>query len=66
MLEEIFKRATLVDVLIIFISSIAIIGIWRGVWNLLDKYFLVNNFIWSQIITIIGGLIILIILAKIE
>lgn len=66
MLEKILKKSTLLDVLIVFIGSIAIIGIWRGTWNLYDKYILSNNFILSQIITIIGGVIILVILAKIR
>ena len=66
MLEEVLKKATIVDVLIIFIAAIAIIGIWRGIWNLLDEYFLVNNFLWSQIITIIVGLIILIIISRLK
>lgn len=64
MLEDILKKSSWLDVLIIVAAAIAIIGIWRGTWNLLDEYFLVNNFIWSQIITIIAGIVILVILSR--
>ncbi len=64
MLESILKRASERDVLIIILGSLAIVGFWRGVWNLLDMYLLPGNFILSQIISIIAGIIILAILSK--
>ena len=64
MLEGIVKKTNLNDVLIIFIASLAIIGIWRGVWNLLDRYLFPGNFILSQGISILIGVIILILIAR--
>lgn len=29
--------------------------IWRGVWNVLDQYFFVNNFLLSNILSILFG-----------
>ena len=64
MLENILKRVSLVDVLIIFVGSIAIVGFWRGVWNLFDKFLFPNNFVLSQVVSILVGVIILIILSR--
>ena len=66
MLEKVVKDTNFNDVLIIIISALAIVGFWRGVWNLLDKYLLPNNFVISQIISIAFGLLVLIIIAKIK
>ncbi len=41
------------------VLSIAIIMIWRWVWNFLDEYFLPNYFILSNILSIVVGIIIL-------
>jgi len=64
MLEEVLKRSNWKDVLIVIIAAIAIIGIWRGTWNLLDRYLLPNNFNISQTISILVGIIILFILSR--
>ncbi|PNX45691.1 MAG: hypothetical protein BV456_13270 [Thermoplasmata archaeon M8B2D] len=64
MLESILERSGIKDVMIIIIASIAIIGIWRGVWNLLDAYFLTDSFIGSQIVSIVFGVWLLIILSR--
>jgi len=64
MLEEILKKATLIDVLIIFIASIGIIAIWRGTWNLLDKYLFPEQFLLSQIVSILLGVLILVIISR--
>ncbi len=66
MLENIVKRSNFTDVLIIVIASIAIVGVWRGTWNLFDHFIFPNSFIISQLATILGGLIILLIMAKIR
>ena len=47
---------------ILFISSVFI---WRGIWNLLDKYFLPNNFIISNALSIIIPLIIIVLVTLI-
>lgn len=64
MLENILKKANLTDVLIVVLSSIGIVGFWRGTWNLLDAYLIPNYFLWSQITSIIGGIAILIVLSR--
>jgi len=37
----------------------AVIIIWRGIWNLLDEYLLPDNFLASNVLGIIIGLLIL-------
>lgn len=64
MLESILEKAGWKDVLIVLASAIAIIMIWRGVWNLLDHYFLTESFLGSQIVSIIAGTWILVILSS--
>jgi len=66
MLEEAIKKTNLHDVLIIIIAAFAIVNFWRGTWNLLDKYLLPNNFLTSQIISILIGITILVIIARIK
>ncbi len=36
-----------------------VIMIWRGVWNILDRYFMVNDFLFSNITTILIWILIL-------
>lgn len=43
----------------ILILAIAVIMVWRGVWNLLDHYLLPNNFVASSILSIAIGTLIL-------
>lgn len=43
----------------VFLLIIAVIMIWRGIWNFLDTYFLPDNYVLSNILTIVGGLIII-------
>lgn len=47
---------------------ILLIGIifWRGIWNLLDTYFLPNNYLLSNILCVIIPIIIGLILIKIN
>jgi 4-amino-4-deoxy-L-arabinose transferase-like glycosyltransferase len=63
MLEEVIKKFNVMHSIIVFIASIAIIGIWRGAWNLMDKYLLPKSFLISQIFSITLGFLILIIIA---
>ncbi len=58
------KKATLWDVLIILIGSVAIVGFWRGVWNLFDKFLYPNSFLVSNIISIAAGVLILGVLSR--
>ncbi len=62
MLEEILHRVKLRDFVIVTIASLAIIAIWRGVWNLLDAYFIRDNFFVSQVVSVAVGMLLLIIL----
>lgn len=63
MLERLIKKATLIDVPIVLISAIAIVSIWRGAWNLMDIYLLPENFLYSQIASIMFGILILLIIS---
>lgn len=60
MLEQIFEKTTLKDLIPIIIASIAIVGFWRGIWGLMDMYIYPNNALMSNITSVVIGLIILI------
>lgn len=64
MIESIIKRTSLKDMVFVLIGSIAIVAFWRGTWNLLDYFLLPANFIQSQVLSIILGIMILIALAQ--
>lgn len=64
MLEKILKKAGLKDVFIISVSSIAVVAFWKGAWNLFDTLFMPNNFLWSQIWSMVLGILILLILSR--
>ncbi|MFH1237843.1 MAG: hypothetical protein ABIH79_03375 [archaeon] len=64
MLETILKKTNLQDVFIGVIAAFAIICFWRGIWNLLDKFLLPGNFILSQVISIILGVLILMVMSR--
>ena len=64
MLEKILKKVNLRDVLIILVVSVAIVGFWRGVWNLIDRFLFPGNFVLSQLVTIVGGILIILILSR--
>jgi hypothetical protein len=64
MLEKLLKKATLLDVLIILISSVAIVGFWRGTWNLLDYFLFPSSPLLSSFVSLLLGIIILIILSR--
>ena len=66
MLESLIRRSITKDVFFILLGSLAIVGFWRGIWNLLDYYLLVNNFFWSQIVSIVGGIIILLLISQLK
>jgi len=48
-----FTKKSLLNDLRIFLIAIAIIMIWRGVWNLIDHYFLPNYWVLSSVLSII-------------
>ena len=54
----------MIDVWIILIGSIAIVGFWRGTWNLMDKFIFPNDIILSSVVTMVGGFLILYILSR--
>lgn len=66
MLERIIRESKLTDVPIVLIAAIAIISIWRGLWNLMDLYLIPTNFLHSQIASITLGVLILIILSWVK
>ena len=41
------------------VVALAVIFIWRGVWNLLDKFFLTDSFVVSNVVGIVIGLMLL-------
>ena len=41
------------------VVAVAVIFIWRGVWNLLDEYLLPDNWVLSNVLSIVIGLLIL-------
>ncbi len=43
----------------VFLLIIAVIMIWRGIWNFLDTYFLPDNYVLSNVLTIVIWLIII-------
>lgn len=45
----------------LFLIAIAVIMIWRGVWNLIDIYFVPEFVFISNILSIICGIVILLI-----
>jgi len=66
MLERILKKTSLIDVPIVLIAAIAIVAIWRGTWNLMDVYLIPQNFVYSQIASIMFGVLILIIISWVK
>jgi hypothetical protein len=66
MIERIIKKRSLYGDLIIILLALSIIAFWRGTWNLMDKYIFPNNFLLSQLTTIVGGILLLIIISKIK
>lgn len=63
MLENLFKKTSFTDVLIIIITSLAIVSFWRGVWGLMDMYLFPENLALSLLISIALGLVILLAIA---
>ena len=63
MLEQLFEKTSLIDVLVIIIASLAIVSFWRGVWGLMDIYLLPKNLTLSFVISIIIGTSILLAIA---
>ena len=66
MLEEIINKTNFKDVVTIIIVSFAMVCFWRGTWQLLDKYFIPNHFLLSNIIPFLTGLLILVIIGFIK
>jgi len=64
MLETIYKKTNTKEIVLIVISALAIVAFWRGAWNLMDYYLFPGNFVLSQAVSIVFGLIILIVLSR--
>jgi len=39
--------------------AVAVVFVWRGVWNLLDEYLLPDHWVMSNVLSIIVGILIL-------
>ena len=63
MLERLFEKTSLVDVLVVIIASLAIVSFWRGVWGLMDLYIFPANASLSLLVSMGIGMIILLAIA---
>jgi len=63
MLEKLFEKTSLGDVVVIIITSLAIVSFWRGVWGLMDLYLFPENLLLSLLISMAIGLAILLAIA---
>ena len=63
MLEKLVERTTFKDAFIIIVATIALVAFWRGVWGMLDYYFLPLTPFWSFSFSIIVGVLILLVIA---
>jgi hypothetical protein len=50
----------------VIFACVGIIFIWRGTWNLLDKYFFPDKFLLSNLLSICFGLILLVLFADLS
>ena len=57
MIEELIKRTTFVDTLLILIGALAIVSFWRGIWGLMDIYLYPKSHVMSFTISVVMGLI---------
>lgn len=64
MLERLLIRASFKDFLIAVFAALGIVGFWRGSWNLMDTYLFPKNYLLSQVLSLIIGLLILLILSR--
>jgi hypothetical protein len=63
MLEKVFEKANSIDILIIVVTSLAVVSFWRGVWGLMDVYLFPEDPTLSFLISIIIGLAMLLVIA---
>jgi hypothetical protein len=59
-LKRKLQRNSLSRDLRIFILAIGVIMIWRGVWNLIDHYLIPEYWVFSSILSVVIGVIILV------
>jgi hypothetical protein len=50
--ENVFKEEFLYNLKLLIIA-ISVVMIWRGTWNLLDRYFFPDDFLFSNSFTIV-------------
>jgi len=61
MFKRISKMESKHQLIFAVVIALAVVSFWRGVWGLMDKYFLPNNHTLSLITSLVLGLVILII-----
>jgi hypothetical protein len=61
MLGDFHKLEKHHQIIFAIVIAIAVVGVWRGLWGLMDVYLLPNNYVLSCIISLIIGLLILLI-----
>ncbi|GEM_PF-998240 len=59
MIERIFEKTSMGDVLVIIISSLAIVSFWRGLWGLMDLYLFPEDKTLSLTVSTVMGLLML-------
>jgi hypothetical protein len=59
MLEKIFEKINMRDLIPIIIASICIVGFWRGIWGLMDIFLFPDNELKSYISSAIIGFVML-------
>ena len=56
--KKLFKETVLYN-LKLLVLNVSVVMIWRGTWNLLDRYFFPNDFLVSNWMTIIAWIVII-------
>ncbi|NVP17429.1 hypothetical protein HUU51_01800 [Candidatus Gracilibacteria bacterium] len=53
------NKKTLIYNIRVFLLLLAVVVIWRGIWNIFDRYFFPDYFMLSNILSIVIGLVII-------
>ncbi|MDD3793614.1 MAG: hypothetical protein PHI37_02290 [Candidatus Gracilibacteria bacterium] len=53
------NKKTLIYNIRVFLLLLAVVVIWRGIWNIFDRYFFPDYFVLSNLLSIVIGLVII-------
>ncbi len=59
--ESVFKEELFYNLKLMVIAT-AVVMIWRWIWNLVDRYFLPEHFVMSNVLTIVLWILLIFIL----